>query len=83
MTWVEVLWIDGPDGNIEHLAEHGVTPEEAEAVLRHPIERDVSRSTGRPIAIGYSKRGRRLVVVYEEIDPTTVYPITAFEPDSK
>lgn len=80
MRWPEVIWVDGPDGNIAHLAEHDVSPAEAEHVLRHPIATDVSRTTGRPIAIGYTEAGRRLIVVYERIDATTVYPITAFEP---
>lgn len=37
MRWPEVIWVDGPDGNIAHLAEHDVSPAEAEHVLRHPI----------------------------------------------
>ena len=80
---VEVLWIDGPDGNVEHLAEHGVTQAEAEDILRNPIGHDISRSTSRPIAIGYTRAGRRLIVVYEQIDDVTVYPITAFEPQQR
>lgn len=75
----EVIWVDGPDGNVEHLGDHGVTPEEAEDVLADPIGRDVSRTSGRPIVLGYTRAGRKLAVVYEQIDPVTVYPITAYE----
>jgi uncharacterized DUF497 family protein len=79
MAWTEVIWTDGPDGNLQHLAEHGVTPDEVEHDLAHPIESDVSESSGRPVVFGYTAGGRFLAVVYEQIDAITVYPITAFE----
>lgn len=79
MPWYEVVWNDNPGGNIEHIAEHGLTPNDVEAVLFNPIETTVSRSSGRPAATGYTPDGRLIFVVYEEIDPTTVYPVTAFE----
>ena len=76
---VEVLWTDGPDGNIQHLADHGVSCEEAEDVLDNPIATDQSHSSGLPIAFGYSRHGRKLAVVYEMIDEITVYPLTAYD----
>ena len=79
MLHLDVIWTDGPDGNIAHLAEHGVSPEEAEEVLREPVATDVSRRTGRPLAFGLTHAGRKLAVVYEQIDRITVYPITAYE----
>jgi uncharacterized DUF497 family protein len=79
MPHVEIIWIDGPDGNIAHLADHGVSVKEAEFVLKNPIATDRSTSTGRPIAFGFTRAGRRLAVVYEIIDLITVYPITAYE----
>ena len=79
MRKMEVIWVEGKDGNIQHLAEHGVTPAEAEQVLREPIQRDHSRSSGRPIVFGFTASGRKLAVVYERVDAFTVYPITAFE----
>jgi len=79
MPHLEVIWTDGPDGNITHLAEHGISPEEAQDVLREPVATDVSRSSGRPIVFGTTRSGRRLAVVFERIDPITVYPITAYE----
>jgi len=42
-------------------------------------ETGVSRSSGRPIAFGYTPDGRYICVVYEEIAPYTLYPVTAFE----
>jgi uncharacterized DUF497 family protein len=75
----DVIWTESPEGNIAHLAEHEVSPEEAEEVLRDPIATDVSRTSGRPIAFGITTTGRKLAVVYEQIDAMTVYPITAYE----
>ena len=79
MRYSDVIWVAGRDGNIQHLAEHGVTPEEAQEVLAEAIQNTRSRSSGRPLAIGYTAAGRKLVVVYEWIDAITIYPITAYE----
>lgn len=68
-----------PDGNVCHIGEHGIEPVEVEEVLRSPTSIDVSRSTGRRIAIGETTAGRTLLVVFEEIDESSVYPITAYD----
>jgi uncharacterized DUF497 family protein len=76
-------WEDDPKGNVQHIAEHGVTPEEVEEVLNDPAsETGRSRSSGRPITFGYTAAGRPLAVVWEvvEQDPLVVYPVTAYEP---
>ena len=76
-----VLWDldDDPEGNVQHCADHGVTKEEVEEVLRDPMDTDRSRSSGCPIAFGDTQTGRHLAVVYEEVDDDTVYPITAYD----
>ena len=79
MTWIEVIWTDGTDGNVQHIAQHGITPDEVEHVLANPIESDVSEASGRLIVFGYTAGGRFLAVVYESVDELTVYPITAFD----
>lgn len=79
MPWIEVIWITGPGGNVEHVARHGVSVREVEQVLRNPLDVDVSESSGRPIAFGRTSKGRFLAVVYEQVDEITVYPITAFD----
>ena len=76
MPWLEVFWTDA---NRQHIGEHGLTCEEVEHVLRHPIETTVSRTTGRPVCVGLTPDRRRLLVVYEWLDEVTVYPITAYE----
>jgi uncharacterized DUF497 family protein len=67
--------------NDEHLAEHGVTPEEFEYVVLATRNADVlqSRTTGRLVAIGETAAGRQIACVYEEIDESSCYPVTAFE----
>jgi uncharacterized DUF497 family protein len=63
----------------EHVAEHGVTPDEFEEVVCEPDEVDQSRSSGRAIAFGETSSGRYLACVYEFLDETTVLPATAYE----
>ena len=79
MPWYDVFWnYAEPDGNVEHIAENGLTPEDVNAVLMNPEETGISRSSGRRIAFGYIPDGRYICVVYEEIDEHTLYPVTAF-----
>jgi uncharacterized DUF497 family protein len=70
---------DDPEGNVQHIAEHGLTKEEIEEVLENPEGIESSRSSGRLIAFGETSTGRIVAVVYEEIDRNTVYPVTAYE----
>lgn len=78
---LHVLWAldDDPSGNVQHIAEHGVACSEVEEVLAQPTCLDTSRSTGKKIAIGVTVTGRTLIVVFDEIDAHTVYPITAYD----
>ena len=80
MPWFELIWEwDEEDGNVAHIAEHGLSPEDVEEVFEHPIRYEKSRSSGRAMVFGYSNDGRRIAVVYEQLDDTTVYPVTAYE----
>ena len=78
MPFYLFIW-DGE--NEEHLAEHGITPEEFSEVVCDPYRVEKSRSSGRPIAFGYTSSGRYLACVYEMIDETSIYPVTAYEPE--
>ena len=62
----------------EHLAEHGVSPDEFEAIVCDPESLDASRSSGRQIAFGEAN-GRFLACIYELLDEATVLPVTAYE----
>ena len=84
MTDARIIWdlTDDADGNVQHIAEHGITVEEVEEVLLDRTSEDtISRSSGRPITFGYTSGGRYLAVVWEHIDddPLTIYPITAYD----
>jgi uncharacterized DUF497 family protein len=78
---IGVIWDldEEPEGNVQHCAEHGVSKAEVEEVLDSAIDEDVSRSSGRPAVFGETHSGRYLMVIYEEIDADTVYPVTAYE----
>lgn len=78
MNWLHVFWDFEPDGNAEHIAEHGLDAEEVEHVLMHPEKREVSRSSGRQMVFGHTPAGEYIAVAYEELDDVTVYPITAY-----
>jgi uncharacterized DUF497 family protein len=64
---------------VKHIAKHNVTKDEVEEVLQNPTVTYVSRSSGRPVLFGDTCTGRHLIVVYEEVDAETVYPITAYD----
>jgi uncharacterized DUF497 family protein len=72
-----VVW----SGNIEHVEEHGLTVEDVEHVLAHPVKEGFSRSSGLPCVFGYTPDDVYIIVVFEEIDDDTIYPVTAYEVD--
>ncbi len=59
------LWDDGPGGNVEHIAEHGLTPDEVESAFDNIETETTSRSTGRPALFGRTYKGDVIFVVYE------------------
>ncbi|MEO8494587.1 MAG: hypothetical protein ABI614_05930 [Planctomycetota bacterium] len=79
MPYYEVIWNEEPGGNLEHIAEHDLTPEDVEEVIFNPVDRDTSRTSGLPIVFGFTPDGRYILVVYEQIDAITVYPVTAYD----
>lgn len=81
MPFDSIIWDldDDPAGNVQHCGEHGVTKEEVEEVFQNVTDEDTSHSSGRPVVFGDTSAGRHLMVVYEQIDDDTVYPVTAYE----
>ena len=81
MWYVQTIWDDdeSPDGNVQHIAEHGLTVEDVEYVLQNPVEQSTSCSTGRPCCFGYTPGGDYIIVVYDQVDDDIIYPVTAFE----
>ena len=78
MVWTTIIWDDMGGGNVEHIAEHGLTREDVDYLLSTFDEMDRSRSSENLIVFGWIG-GRRIAVVVEEIDDDTVYPVTAYE----
>ena len=62
------------DDNERHIAEHGVTMDEFEEVVCDPVGAGESRTTGRPIAFGYTTSGKYLACVYEVVDESNRLP---------
>ena len=81
MPFREIIWDDpdDPKGNVQHIAEHGLTIDEVVFVLENPESESTSRSSGQPCVFGYTPDGVYIIVVYDEIDEDTVYPVTAYE----
>ena len=80
MPVIDVIW-DLPDdihGNVQHIAEHGLVRADVEFIFNNPDKRSRSRSTGSPMVSSKLPSGELVVVVYQQIDELSVYPITAF-----
>ena len=80
MAWFEFVWSFETDGNVSHIAEHGLTPDDFEYVFLNFESETLSRSTGRPMRFGETEDGRNVCIVVEWLeDELTVYPVTAFQ----
>lgn len=81
---VIVIWDldDDPEGNVAHIAEHGLTKDDVHHALNDPsMATDVSRTSGNAISFGETADGRHIAVVWELVEegPMAIYPITAYE----
>lgn len=81
MPWFDFIWDEELGGNVEHVKEHGLRPEDIEEVVQQPEITEQSRSSGRPAVKGHAPDGRYIFVVYEQIDDMTVYVVSAYEVD--
>ncbi len=84
MSSIQIVWdlSDDADGNVQHIAEHGVETSEVEQVLFSSVSNTTaSKSSGHRITFGFTDTGRHLAVVWEHVDddPLTLYPITAYD----
>jgi uncharacterized DUF497 family protein len=74
-----------PVGNVQHIAQNGITMEEFEFILTdHRSQRGKSRSSGRATAWGILPDGREVVIVFdiESTNPLAIRPVTAYEPEN-
>lgn len=59
-----VVWDDEPGGNVEHVAEHGLTPGEVdELLLDDSLPTAYSQSSGRPCKFGHTSTGKHIIVI--------------------
>ena len=81
VRFVQIIWDDDdlPEGNVLHIAEHGLTMEDVEYVIENPTKEGTSSSTERPCCFGYTPGGDFIIVVYEQVDEDAIYPVTAYE----
>jgi uncharacterized DUF497 family protein len=75
----QIIWNDEPDANVDHVFEHGLTPDDVEFVLKNYVLTEVSRASNRPCTFGYTEDGRYIIVIYDQLDDDTIYPITAYD----
>ena len=77
-----IVWDDEPGQNVDHVGEHGLTPDEVDEVLGDDtIPTAFSGTTGRPCKFGYTSTGKYIIVIWDEMcdDPRMIYPVTAYE----
>ena len=77
---VKIRFYIDPETDLPHIYKHDVFEDEVEDVLFHPGE-DRSGKEGSRIAIGQTRAGRYVRVVYvPDPKPDSVFVITAYEP---
>jgi hypothetical protein len=76
MPYYDFLWTEEI---MAHLAEHGISPDDFEEVVTRPKRTGKSKSSGDPVAWGYTRDGRYIIAVYQTVDFATVLPVTAYE----
>ena len=80
MAYYEYLWSDEPGGKVEHIAEHGLTPDDFEFVFEKFEGSTMSEASGCPVRFGYSPGNRYVMVVFEWVEKNlVVLPVTAYE----
>ena len=80
MRFFQFIWDDPDDaeGNVQHVAEHGLTIDEVEHVMNDASSEGVSQSSGRPCCFGFTPSGEYIIVIFEEPMDGVAYPVTAY-----
>ncbi len=75
----QFLWDFRPGGNVEHIENHGVTPEECEEVFDDPGSLIASARGGAKQIIGQTGSGRYLRIIFRLMGTRLIKVITAYE----
>jgi hypothetical protein len=76
---VKIIYYIDPETCQPHIYAHQVSEDEVEDVLLKPGE-DISGKDGSRVAIGQSRAGRYLKVIYViDEEPKSIFVITAFD----
>ncbi len=70
-------------GNVQHIAQHGLSKDDVEHALEFGSAPQASRSSTRSIVFGPRLDDTLIAVIFEQIDPddpSWIYVITAYEP---
>jgi uncharacterized DUF497 family protein len=80
---VRLIWDldDEINGNVQHVADHGLSKEAVEYVIAQvPASRiAISRTTGHPCVFGYTPDGTYIIVIFERADEDSIRVRSAFE----
>ena len=79
MNYLTIIWDADEGGNVSHIAEHGLTTDDVAGVIERARRKEFSAATGRPCVFGHTDGGEYIIVIFEEIDADTIYPVTAYE----
>jgi hypothetical protein len=74
MPCVVFIWTDEI---VQHLAEHGISPDEFDEVVLDPVFETKSRSSGLPAVYGWTSTRRMLLCVHQPLNDLQIEPVTA------
>lgn len=80
---MEITWFEWDDNNIEHIARHNITPDEAEDVAFDDEPWIRKGREGTRYMLGYTVAGRYLFTVYTLKGKGVARVITAMDMDDK
>lgn len=81
MSTVAEVEFEWDDDNLDHLARHGITPEEVEELFEGPVvrRRGGTDAPDRFRVLGRTAAGRYLAMVYQERARGVVRPFTGWD----
>lgn len=70
---------DDPRGNLQHVAQHGLSKEDVEFVIESAEVVFASRRSGLTCVFGHTPSDIYIIVIFEDVDMEFIYPITSYE----